>query len=470
MNIKRVMIAAPKSGSGKTMITCTLLQVLKNRGWQTVSYKCGPDYIDPMFHKKIIGIPSKNLDTFFTDEEQTRQLFLENRKENDFAVLEGVMGLYDGAGGVMQEGSSYHLAKVTQTPILFVADAKGMGYSIISLLAGFLAYDKFHLIRGFLLNRISKGYYETIKPLIEEELKIPVVGFLPEKEELHIESRHLGLVMPDELKNIREKIQSASEEFQKTVSIEDIVKIAETAQKIEQKTKIQTIDDKHKLKSGFQIINSAVPPTIAVARDEAFCFYYEDNLRLLAGQGAAIKYFSPLRDEELPEGCHALLFGGGYPELYARRLSENNKMLKAVREASQSGMPIVAECGGFMYLHATLTDKDGICHNMAGVIPADCTYTGKLVRFGYIKLQEKQSHFLPDHTFIKGHEFHYYDSTNNGTDGIAIKPTTGRTYPCMIVDKTHWMGWPHLYYPSNPIFAKIFVEKAWQYKHSNMHR
>ena len=158
MDIKRIMIAAPKSGSGKTIVACTLLQVLKNMEKRVISYKCGPDYIDPMFHEKVIGVPAKNLDTFFTNEERTREIFLNNIPEKDFAVLEGVMGLYDGLGGIKEEGSSYHLAKVTKTPILFVVDAKGMGRSAVSLIAGFLDYDKEHLIQAVLLNKISKGY------------------------------------------------------------------------------------------------------------------------------------------------------------------------------------------------------------------------------------------------------------------------------------------------------------------------
>lgn len=453
MNIRRVMIAAPKSSSGKTIITCALLQALKESGRQAVSYKCGPDYIDPMFHERVIGVPAKNLDTFFTDEEQTRRLFLKNRTENDFAVLEGVMGLYDGLGGVRREGSSYHLACVTKTPIVFVADVKGMGRSIIPLLAGFLRFDTEHLIQGVILNRISKGYYDTVKSLIEEELKIPVAGYLPEREEYHIGSRRLGLVMPDELSDIREKLRTASTEFCKTVSLEKLVEIAENAQEIKtctgnkiwEKTKEKTV-------------------AIAVAKDEAFCFYYEDNILLLEENGAEIKYFSPLWDDGLPVGCHALLLGGGYPELYAKRLSENEKMRKAVREVSERGMPIVAECGGFLYLHTKLTDRNGICYNMAGVIPADCHDTGESVRFGYIELHEKKGCFLPENMPIRGHEFHYYGSTKNGEDAAAVKPVTGKTYPCMIIDETHWMGFPHLYYPSNPAFAKSFVEKARRYK------
>ncbi|MDE6388079.1 MAG: cobyrinate a,c-diamide synthase [Lachnospiraceae bacterium] len=470
MKVSRVMFAAPRSGNGKTIVTCALLQAFKNRDRQTVSFKCGPDYIDPMFHEKVIGVPAKNLDTFFTDEEQTRRIFLESLTEESFAVLEGVMGLYDGLGGIREEGSSYHLAKVTKTPVVFVVDAKGMGRSIISLLAGFLAYDKEHLIQGVLLNRISKGYYETIKPLIEKELSIPVVGFLPDKEEFHIDSRYLGLILPQDLKDIQEKLQAASEEFVKTVSVERIIKIAEDAEILS----IATADRErrsghrsHRQRRAVLPLQRKIEkdgPVIAVAKDEAFCFYYEANLSLLQENGAEIKYFSPLRDEKLPDGCHALLLGGGYPELYAERLSENVKMREAVRHAVEDGMPIVAECGGFLYLHSAMRDKEGINRDMAGVIPAECYDTGKSVRFGYVEIREKQGYFLPKGAKIKGHEFHYYESAGSGNDCIAIKPVTGKEYSCMIVDETHWMGFPHLYYPSNPSFARAFVEKAERYK------
>lgn len=456
MKIKRVMIAATGSGSGKTVVTCALLQVLKDCGWKVASYKCGPDYIDPMFHEKIIDVPAKNLDTFFTDEEKTRELFYNSAKEMDAAVIEGVMGLYDGLGGVRKEGSSYHLAEVTDTPIVLVVDAKGMGRSIIPLIAGFLNYDKKHLIQGVILNRMSKGYYETLKPLIEEELNIRLIGFLPEKEELHIESRHLGLLLPNEVNHIKEKLQTASELFSKTVSIECIKEIAENAKELEfDQTAIHFIERAAARDSR---------PVIAVAKDEAFCFYYADNIHLLEEYGAKIAYFSPLRDKKLPEECHALLFGGGYPELYAERLSANTGMLRAVKSAVEHEMPIVAECGGFMYLHSFLKDKKGRCYPMAGVIPADCFYTGKLVRFGYIELREKQKHFLPDGKGIKGHEFHYYDSTCNGTDVIAVKPMTGKEYSCIIENETQWLGFPHLYYPSNPVFAKALIEKTENYK------
>lgn len=457
--INRIMIAAPMSGSGKTTITCAMLLALKNMGQKVVSYKCGPDYIDPIFHKKVLGVPAKNLDTFFTNEEQTKQLFFHSVLESSFAVLEGVMGVFDGLGGVREEGSSYHLAKITKTPIILVVDAKGMGRSMISLLFGFLAYDREHLIHGVILNRISKRYYEIIKPFIEKELNILVLGFLPEKKNWHIKSRYLGLVLPEELKAMEKELQELSEEFLKTVSIKDIMEIAEHAEEwiVDEKLLEKTIiDSNHYFATGR--------PVIAVAKDKAFCFYYEDNIRLLKEQGAEIIYFSPLYDEKLPNPCHALLMGGGYPELYAKRLSENISMHKAIKQAVQQGMPVVAECGGFMYLHSAIINQEGIKYPMVGIIPAICSYKGKSVRFGYIEMEEKQSYFLPERSRIKGHEFHYYDSTYNGEDVLAMKPVTGKTYSCIIEGKNYWLGFPHLYYPSNPAFAKMFVEKARQYQ------
>lgn len=517
------MVAAPKSGSGKTTVTCALLWLLKEKGLQAASFKCGPDYIDPMFHEEAIQVPARNLDTFFTGEGQTRELFLRHAQNRDIAVLEGVMGLYDGLGGVREEGSSYHLAEVTKTPIVLTVDAKGMGKSILPLLSGFLAYDKSHLIKGVVLNRVSKGYYGMIKPLIEKELAIKAVGFLPEREEYQIGSRHLGLVLPDELEDIQKKLGAAAEEAAKTVSLGDILEIAGSAGELElpeshalelAAESLETagsageleLPESHVLALASESLETAgelglpksadtvkalegskagalkplhgvamgtakggkkfgVPKAvIAVARDEAFCFYYADNLRLLEEYGAEITYFSPLHEERLPVGCHALLFGGGYPELYAKGLSRNCSMRQAVKHAAGTGMPIVAECGGFLYLHSAITDKEGASYGMAGVLPGTCFYTGKLVRFGYIELQEKKSSFLPKGERIKGHEFHYYDSTNNGADATAVKPASGREYPCMIAEGDCFLGFPHLYYPSNPAFAKSFVEKAERYK------
>lgn len=485
MKINRFMIAAPKSGSGKTMITCALLQLLKDSGKNVLSYKCGPDYIDPMFHKKVLGVPSKNLDTFFTDEKTTVQLFLDERADGDFAVLEGVMGLYDGLGGIYEQGSSYHLAKVTQTPIILVVDAKGMGKSVLALIAGFLQYDTHHLIKGVLLNRMSKGYYDIIKPLIEKELSVKVVGYFPEQKDIGLSSRHLGLVMPDELSDIKKQLNETADRLKKTIDMDLFIDIAEAADEIgdsgsADKDKRQTLKNAELMR--LQDQNNTV--NIAVAMDEAFCFYYEDNLRMLEKCGAQLLYFSPLHDTRLPKDCDAMLLGGGYPELYARELSKNVSMLNAIKKAFRAGMPTVAECGGFMYLHTyirNICDDNDEKNNadtrnntdiqndmnkskLVGALDGGCHFKGKLVRFGYIELAEKHSNFLPPNEKIKAHEFHYYDSTDNGADCIATKPATGRSYDCVISHDNYWLGFPHLYYPSNPHFAESLVRKAYEYR------
>lgn len=474
MKIKRFMIAAPKSGSGKTMITCALLQLLKDSGKNVSSYKCGPDYIDPMFHKKVLGVPSKNLDTFFTDEKTTVQLFLDKRADGDFAVLEGVMGLYDGLGGIYEQGSSYHLAKVTQTPIILVVDAKGMGKSVLALIAGFLQYDTHHLIKGVLLNRMSKGYYDIIKPLIEKELSVKVVGYFPEQKDIRLESRHLGLVMPDELADIKEQLDELAGRLKKTIDMDLLMDIAEEADEIGDSGNADIYNEKNigncdqNKFSQNKEINTV---NIAVAMDEAFCFYYEDNLRLLEKCGAKLQYFSPLHDTKLPDNCDALLLGGGYPELYAKELSENLSMRNSIKTAFKTGLPTVAECGGFMYLHTyihNICEEDADAQNyvfgMTGALDSECHFKGKLVRFGYIELEEKHSNFLPTDEKIRAHEFHYYDSTDNGADCIATKPATGRRYDCVISHDNYWLGFPHLYYPSNPHFAESLVRKAYEYR------
>lgn len=452
MKLRRLMIGAVKSGSGKTTITCGLLQAWKDQGKSVISCKCGPDYIDPMFHQQVIGVPSKNLDTFFTDEEETKRLLLQDRRKEDFVLMEGVMGLYDGLGGIREEGSSYHLAQVTKTPIVLVVDAKGMGRSLLPLLSGFLKYDNHHLIKGVILNRMSPSYYGIIGPLIEEELGLSVVGYVPEHKEFFVGSRHLGLWMPHEINGLKGQLRQVAEELKQTLLLEKLWSIGEAAEELK-------VGEKPVKERCFSSEN-AQKPVIAVARDEAFCFYYEDNLRLLEAYGARLTYFSPIHDRGLPEECSGLLLGGGYPELYGEPLSSNEAMRAAIKGAIEGGMPVVAECGGFMYLHERIRDREGHAYAMVGLVPADCCDRGKLVRFGYIVLEEEKENFLPAGSRIKGHEFHYFDSEQNGESCRAIKPVTGKEYPCVMAGKTYWLGFPHLYYPSEPAFAKRFVEKT----------
>lgn len=436
------MIAATGSGCGKTYITCGLLEALKSKG-EVRAVKCGPDYIDPMFHKKVLGIPSKNLDLFFTDRDTVKQLFLMSC-DGDISVVEGVMGLYDGMTPYSDEASSYDLACALDIPVILVVDAKGMARSLLALIKGFLDMDREKRITGIILNRMSTGYYSTIKPVIESELGVEVLGYFPEHKDIRFESRYLGLKLPHEVDGLKSKVKTIAEDMQQTIDIDRILELT----RCDVPYSVQSVESTSKVR-------------IALASDEAFCFYYEDNLRMLREAGAELVPFSPLHDSYLPEDISGIILGGGYPEVYAEELSANTLMLEALKMAFASDIPSIAECGGFMYLHEYIKTEDGVSHPMVGVLSSGCEYKGHLVRFGYVNVTEKERNFLTESApVIKGHEFHYYDSESNGTDCIATKPVTGREWESSFVTDRHWWGFTHLYYPSNPFFPKHFVSKC----------
>ena len=449
----RIMIAAPQSGSGKTLITCALLQALKEKNYYLESFKCGPDYIDPMFHKTVLGISSRNLDPFFTEDSITRMLLAKGQDSRDLAVIEGVMGLYDGLGGIREEASSYALAKATNTPIILTVNARGMGRSLLALLSGFLQYDTAHLIKGVILNQTPSSFASVLSKEIEETFHIPVVASFPVRDDVRIESRHLGLVMPYELEDIQSRLKFASQVLCENANIEQILEIAKSAPQLEYDVKR---DIKQKL--------TEKTIRIGVARDEAFCFYYEDNLDLLKSLGAKLIFFSPLHDDTLPKDLDGILFGGGYPELYLKELEENESMRNSVKSAIENKMPSLAECGGFMYLHDTIFDSEKKPYKMAGVIHACCMKKERLVRFGYLTLNSKTDSFLQKGETIRGHEFHYYDSEDNGECAIAKKPVGTRSWECVHAGSDHWWGFAHLSYYSNPKFAEKFAEACRSYK------
>lgn len=453
MNLPRIMLAAPKSGSGKTLITCALLQALKKRNINVGAFKTGPDYIDPMFHKNIIGVPSKNLDTFFLDYKSMAYIFSESAIKNEISVIEGAMGLYDGLGAIKQEASAYDVANAIKCPIILIIDAKGMGRSVIPLISGFLKYDTNNLIKGVILNKTNKMFCNVIKPEIEKETGVKVLGCFPVQKNINLESRHLGLIMPDEVKNLKENIKIAADELEKYVDINEIIKLAALNE--------QFISEEIKIKKLVGNIK------IAVAKDEAFCFYYEDNLDVIKKAGAEICFFSPLRDKKLPENINGLILGGGYPELYINELCKNTDMIDGIKNAVLNGLPSLAECGGFMYLHKEIEDINGNVFKGVGVIDGKCFYTGKLVRFGYIDIVSNQNCLVPQNTEIKGHEFHYFDSTQNGDLFKAIKPTSQKSWECINGNENSLWGFPHLYYYSNPNLIYSFLQKAHDYKINN---
>lgn len=456
MKAARILLAAGASGSGKTLITCGLLQALVNRGLKTASFKCGPDYIDPMFHSRVIGAKSRNLDTFFTDSETTKYLFCENAVDCDISVMEGVMGFYDGVAGTTTKASAYDLASVTDTPVILIVNSRGMSVSLAAYVKGFMEYRKDSHIQGVIFNQMSPMLYPRMKELLEKELNIKVLGYVPKMDDCVIESRHLGLVLPDEIPELKENLHRLAEVLEKTLDIDAILQLAESARELSAKEPRIDFCLKHPLRIG-------------VADDEAFCFFYEDNFRLLRKMGAELVHFSPIRDKKLPAGLDGLLLYGGYPELNGKELEKNTSMREEIQKALSGGMPCMAECGGFMYLHEQMEDMGGVFRKTCGVIPGKCFRTPRLTRFGYITLTAGKPVFgrsAEEIGEIPAHEFHYFDSENCGSDFHAAKPMSKRGWDCMHSSSNLLAGYPHIYYYGNPQIPRAFLMKCLEYHNS----
>ena len=454
MKIPRILLAAGSSGSGKTLITCGLLEALVERGLKTASFKCGPDYIDPMFHSRVIGTKSRNLDTFFTGSEVTKYLLTRNARDCEIAVMEGVMGFYDGVAGTTTTASAYDLAKVTDTPVILIVNSRGMSVSLAAYVKGFLEYKKDSHIKGVIFNQMSPMLYPRMKKLLEEELGVVVLGYVPKVEDCVIESRHLGLVLPDEIPELKDRLHKLAGVLEETLDIDRILELAGEASDL--------LDAKPESVTDFRL---SEPVRIGVAEDEAFCFFYADNFRLLGEMGAEIVPFSPMEDKQLPDDLDGLLLYGGYPELNGKKLEQNTTMKDMIREKLKAGMPCMAECGGFMYLHEEIEGMDGNFYQMAGVIPGKAYRTPKLSRFGYVTLtQKKPALGMEDFGEIPAHEFHYFDSENCGGDFHAAKPESKRGWDCIHGTDTMLAGFPHLYYYGNPEVPKAFLKKCLAYK------
>lgn len=484
--LPRVMLAAVRSGSGKTVLTCGLLDALNRRGLHPVSFKCGPDYIDPMFHRRVLDVDSGNLDTYFAGRDGVRELLFAEGEGHGCAVIEGVMGIYDGAGTDLT-GSSYELAGTTATPAVLLVDAAGIGRTVIALIKGILAEDKAHLIRGLILNRISESYWKTLKPVLEEELKragysVCLLGGIPKAGIMDLESRHLGLKLPGEIEGLKEKIRQIGEFLEDHLDMEGLIALMRSACDMEEGTEpcSDAVSAPVAPEPLYGVEGGSAHPILAVAMDDAFCFYYRENFRMLAQRGVRIRFFSPLADRGIPADADGLLLGGGYPELHLEKLSANTEMLASIRAAIDRGIPSLAECGGFMYLHRTVSDPEGRSFSLVGVIDGTCRYTGHLVRFGYLQLKAysgadpvppaagipAQDPLCAHAVGLRGHEFHYYDSSLNGESMTAAKPGKEQTWPCMIAGGDSLWGFPHLYYGSAPGFVDCFVQRMLAYNRS----
>jgi len=451
VNTPRVMFAATRSGSGKTTVTCGVLAALKKQNIKVQAYKCGPDYIDPMFHRTVLGINTGNLDTFFAGADAIGRILARDTKDAELIVMEGVMGYYDGVGGTTTMASSYELSKVTKTPVVLIVDAKGASVTLAAIIRGIMEYKKDSRIVGVILNRVSPMFYSRIKHVIETECGIPVLGYLPEDASFAVPSRHLGLLQPDEMQKQRDWVETVAKAARKTIDIDGILEIAAQAEMLQiQKATGET--EKSKFPAGYRI---------GVARDAAFSFYYRENLRMLEDMGATLVYFSPLTDAHVSE-VDALIFGGGYPELYAKQLYENQSMRASVWQALEAGMPCHAECGGFLYLGKSLADAEGNVYEMVGFLDGAGFRTERLQRFGYVELAPQEADAFAVNTVLRGHEFHYWDSTDCGDACLAWKPLSKqKTYPCMVKKKGTFAGFPHLYYAgAENFFYHLFLNST----------
>ena len=442
------LLAAPRSGSGKTTMTCALLMALKRRGCAPCAFKSGPDYIDPMFHRAVLGVESRSLDLFFSAPETVRTLYARGAAGHGAAVCEGAMGFYDGLGGVSDRASAWHLADTLGLPVLLVVEPKGQSLTLAAELNGLVNFRTPSHIAGILLNNCTARMHALLAPMLEKETGLPVLGFLPKLPEAVIGSRHLGLYTAAEVENLQQKLALLADAAEEHIDWPRLLALCEK-------------------EPPALPVQPETPPArvrIAVAQDEAFCFTYAETLEAFRDAGAEVVFFSPLRDTALPENIGGLYLPGGYPELHARELSENTSLLREIKQKIESGLPTAAECGGFLYLGQSLTDAEGQSWPMAGVLPGEAKDAGRLVRFGYAALSADSDSLL----FRAGesfpiHEFHHWDSTANGVALAAKKPVGGAEWRCGFVNEHFYAGFPHLYWAGTPL-PQRFAAAAENYR------
>ncbi|MCC8189323.1 MAG: cobyrinate a,c-diamide synthase [Planctomycetes bacterium] len=449
-DVPRFLVAAPASGSGKTTVCLGLLGALLHRGCRPAAFKCGPDFIDPLYHREVLGIPGRNLDAFLSPPPIVRGLLRHGAEAAELAVVEGVMGYYDGVGG-SDRASSWDIARITATPTVLVVPARGASLSLAAAVRGFVSFRPDSRIAGVILNRCGGGHAERTARMLEAETGIRVYGWLPDLPEAALPHRHLGLATPDAVANLREKICRLAETVEESVDVDGVVALAATAPPLADR-----------LPDVRRPVTAAV--RIAVARDAAFRFYYEENLELLQTCGAELVFFSPLRDPALPEAIGGLYLGGGFPELFARTLAENVSMRQSVRAAVASGLPTVAECGGFLYLQQELADSDGTVFPMVGAVAGVSRNAGRLTRFGYITVTADRASLLcAAGETVPAHEFHHWDSTAPGDAFQARRAGRDEAWRCIVAGDTLHAGFPHLYFWSRPDLAQRFVAAAGEF-------
>jgi cobyrinic acid a,c-diamide synthase len=445
--MKGILVSAPGSGAGKTTVAAALMAALRRRGLVVQPFKCGPDFIDPGHHALICRRPSHNIDTWMLPGQLNRQIFTSACRDADFVVVEGMMGLFDGVRGSGEEGSSAEIAKLLNLPVLLVVDASSSARSVAALVHGFRTFDSQIRIVGVILNRVAgETHAQMLKDALRETNPNLWVGWLPHENELHLNERYLGLQTASERSWTGEALDLMASLVERHCPLDRLFEACETA--------LPPGSDKPRVASADGRTR------IGVARDLAFCFYYEAGLEELRRQGAEIVEFSPLNDPGLPADLDALYFGGGYPELYAEVLSNRKRLLSDLHEFAQQGKPIYGECGGLMFLSRELITTDGARWPMAGLLPLSIQMTDSLVHFGYAEVEFIADGMAEKGARIRGHSFHcskildegevaktavvhYSLSNKSEREGFAVGNVFG--------------SYVHLHFAADPALARRFV-------------
>lgn len=457
---KGFVIAGERSGVGKTMITLALARACMNRGLAVQCFKVGPDFIDPGFHTAVTGRVSRNLDGWMMGREYCLSSFTKNARDADMVIVEGVMGLYDGLGAT-EEGSSAQIAKWLNLPVVLIIDGSSFARTAGAVVLGLETFDPALKIAGIIFNKVAgKSHFDMLQQASAEKSRIPVLGYIHRSPDWHTPERHLGLVMADERRNLTETVKTLSLDLEKTVLVDQLLHDARVTS---HESRVASQDGTGKTAQSPAVCSApAQSVRIGVARDEAFCFCYHDNIDFLRQYGAETLYFSPLHDTKLPEGVQGLYLPGGYPELRAADLNKNKAMLSAVRSFCSSGKPVYAECGGLLYLLQAIVDQQGVRHEMVGLFPSEAKMLPRLQRFGYVEIDAHTGcPFLPGGGKLRGHEFHYSD-IDTMPDAIERSYCVVRRRDQGTCAEGYCIGnvlasYIHLHFASNPDFAKHFV-------------
>jgi len=458
MGYPRVVLAGTNSGVGKTTLTMGLIAALKKRGLTIQPFKVGPDYIDPSYHTRVSGRYCRNLDAWMLAKDAVLELFERQAKLSDISIIEGVMGLYDGLKN-KETGSSAHLAKMLKSPVILVMDAGSMSRSAGAVVLGYKEFDRGVDLRGVIVNNIgSRAHYDSIKTTIEKRTGLPVLGFLPKDKVLVLPERHLGLIPAGERGVLDSFIEKLSGLIEKTIDIDRVIKISRQAEAFPRFTK--------KLFGGSQ---RAERVTIAIAKDEAFNFYYQDNLDILVDRGANLVEFKPLGDKRLPEGADGLYIGGGFPELFAGKLSRNISLKNDILKKAKGGMPIYAECGGLMYLAKEIIDFENKAYPMVGIFDASIKMALRLRALGYVTVEALKDNLLCDKgRDIKAHVFHWsYLDKSGGKEKYAyrVKKDKDNITSDGLVKWNTLASYAHLHFGSDPELAGKFIEHCRASRH-----